>query len=144
MNRLDFGSGYNPQDDYKTCDIYGYVDYYFDPIEYYIDVEDKTFDIIRCRNVIHHIQDIKRLSKEFSRVLKDGGILEITEARKEYYSANYYLDYLWYRFIIPRYEVWFCKKYRDCRDYFDEFELNLYETLNEKERFIFIKKMNTL
>lgn len=140
MKKLDFGSGYNPEDDYETCDIYGYVDYYFDPIEYKIEADDKSFDLIRCRNVIHHIKDIKKLSKEFSRVLKTEGILEITEARKEYYSANYYLDYLWYRFVIPRYEVWFCNKYRDCRDYFDEFDLEHYDTLDEKELFIFIKK----
>lgn len=50
MIKLDFGSGYNPMDDYKTCDIYGYVDYYFDPIEYKIDADDNTFDdIIHCK-----------------------------------------------------------------------------------------------
>ena len=87
MIKLDFGSGYNPMHDYKTCDIYGYVDYYFDPIEYKIDAEDNTFDVIRCRNVIHHIKDIDKLSKEFKRVLKTNGVLEITEARKEYYSS---------------------------------------------------------
>jgi len=46
MDKLDFGSGYNPVDGFKTCDINGYVDYYFDPIEYKIDSEDKIFDII--------------------------------------------------------------------------------------------------
>ena len=80
------------------------------------------------------------MSVEFSRILKDGGILEITEARKEYYSQNYYLDYLWYRWIIPRYEIWFSNTYRDCRDYFKEFNLDYYDTLDEKEVFIFIKK----
>lgn len=143
MKKLDFGSGYNPESEYETCDIYGYVDYYFDPIEYKINIEDKSFDIIRCRNVIHHVQDLDKLSKEFSRILKGGGILEITEPRKEFYNANYYLDYLWYRFVIPRYEVWFSKKYRDCRDYFKEFDLGYYDTFEEKELFIFIKKMDT-
>jgi len=142
MKKLDFGSGYNPKSDYETCDIYGYVDHYFDPVEYKIDVKDKSFDIIRCRNVIHHIKDLSKLSFEFSRILKDGGILEITEARKEHYRANYFLDWLWYRFIIPRYEIWFSRKYRDCNKYFDEFDLEDYNTLKEKEIFIFIKKFN--
>lgn len=140
MIKLDFGSGYNPMHDYKTCDIYGYVDYYFDPIEYKIDAEDNTFDVIRCRNVIHHIKDIHKLSKEFKRVLKTNGILEITEARKDYYTSNYYLDYLWYRYIIPRYEVWFCDHYRNCKDHFTNFHLEFYDIIDEKERFIFINR----
>jgi len=139
MNKLDFGSGYNPEKDFKTCDIYGYVDYYFDPISYKVYTNDK-FDYIRCRNVIHHIKDIHKLSKEFNRLLNDGGTLEIIEPRKEYYSENYYLDYLWYRFVIPRYEVWFCNHYRDCRNYFNEFELIGYKTEDEKEIFIYCKK----
>jgi len=142
IRQLDFGSGYNPLNDYETCDIYGHVDHYFDPIEYKIDVEDNTFDIIRCRNVIHHIKDIRRLSAEFHRIMKGYGILEITEARQEHYKANYFLDCLWYRFVIPRHEVWFSKTYRDCRDYFNEFVLEDYQIMEEKERFIFIKKMD--
>src|ERR1035437_940569 len=95
MNKLDFGSGYNPQTEYKTCDVCGYVDYYFDPIEYKIDAEDGIFDEIRCRNVIHHVKDLNKLSKEFYRVLKNGGRLKIIEPIRECYDANYYLDYLW-------------------------------------------------
>jgi len=139
MNKLDFGSGYNPGKDFKTCDIYGYVDYYFDPISYKIDTDDK-FDYIRCRNVIHHIKDLTKLASELNRVLEDDGILEVIEPRKEYYNENYYLDYLWYRFVIPRYEVWFCNKYRDCRDYFNEFILEEYKIEDEKENFIYRKK----
>ena len=88
MNKLDFGSGYNPEKDFKTCDIYGYVDYYFDPISYKVNTDDK-FDYIRCRNVIHHIKDIDKLSQEFNRLLTDGGTLEIIECRKEYYNENF-------------------------------------------------------
>ena len=83
MNKLDFGSGYNPEKDFKTCDIYGNVDYYFDPESYRINTDDK-FDYIRCRNVIHHIKDIDKLSQEFNRLLTDGGTLEIIDVRKEY------------------------------------------------------------
>lgn len=139
MNKLDFGSGHNPKDGYMTCDIYGYVDYFFDPIEYAIDCPDNFFDVIRCHNVIHHIKDIDRLSSEFHRVLKNGGIINITESTKETYRINYYLDYLWYRFIIPRYEIWFSPKYRDCREHFTKFKLIEYTVNMEKELFTFIK-----
>lgn len=138
MNKLDFGSGYNPGDGFKTCDIYGYVDYYFDPVTYKVNTDEK-FDHIRCRNVLHHIEDFDKLSNEFKRILNDGGVLEIIEAREEYYSENYYLDYLWYRYVIPRYEVWFCPKYRSCKDYFKDFKLKEYRTENEKEFFKFVK-----
>jgi ubiquinone/menaquinone biosynthesis C-methylase UbiE len=139
MDKLDFGSGYNPVDGFKTCDINGYVDYYFDPILYKIKTDDK-FNYIRCRNVFHHIRDLKKLSKEFYRVLKDNGKLEIIEARKEYYNENYYLDYFWYRYVIPRYEVWFSNEYRDCREYFNIFTLEDYKVEGEKEIFIYKKK----
>lgn len=138
MKKLDFGSGYNPGDGFKTCDIYGYVDYYFDTEHYKVDTNEK-FDHIRCRNVIHHIKDLDKLAKEFDRLLTDNGTLEIIEPRKEYYAENYYLDYLWYRFVIPRYEVWFCTKYRDCRNYFKDFKLDEYKIDKEKEIFLFIK-----
>lgn len=139
MNKLDFGSGYNPEKDFKTCDIYGYVDYYFDPILYKVNTDDK-FDYIRCRNVIHHIKDINKLSKEFNRVLENNGLIEIIEPRKEYYNENYYLDYLWYRWVIPRHEVWFCTEYRSCKNYFKEFDLIEYKIKNEKEIFLYRKK----
>ena len=144
-NFLDFGSGYNPKKNWKTCDIYGYVDYYFDPIEYKIDADDNIFDGIMCRNVIHHIKDLNKLSKEFSRVMKSSSSLFIIESNKEHYSSNYYLDYLWYRYIIPRYEIWFSNEYRDCRNYFNQdFDLFYYGKYDEKELFIFTKKMDIL
>ena len=87
MNKLDFGSGYNPEAGFKTCDIYGYVDYYFDPETYKVNTDDK-FDYIRCRNVIHHIKDINKLSEELNRILNTGGTLEIIECRKENYKEN--------------------------------------------------------
>lgn len=139
MNKLDFGSGHNPKEGYKTCDIHGYVDYYFDNIEYKIITDDNVFDEIRCHNVIHHIQDLRKLSKEFNRVIRPGGTLEITESTRECYKMNYYLDFLWYRFIIPRHDIWFSPKYRDCREYFTEFKLVKYEVNKEKELFVFSK-----
>ena len=138
MNKLDFGSGYNPGDGFKTCDIYGYVDYYFDPETYTIQTTE-LFHHIRCRNVIHHIKDLDRLADEFYDKLYKGGTLEIIDVREEYFEQNYYLDYLWYRYVIPRYEVWFSKKYRDPEEYFLKFDLKGRWIEGEKEHFIFTK-----
>jgi len=62
--KLDFGSGHNPKKGYKTCDISGYVDFYFDPINYKINCSDNSFDMIRCRHVIHHIKDMPWFIRE--------------------------------------------------------------------------------
>lgn len=113
---LDFGSGYNPIENYLSCDITGapYLDYLFDVEKYrIIGVDDNYFDKIYCRNVIHHIPDLKKLFIEFQRVLKIDGELIIIEPKKEYYKPNLILDIIWYRYIIPRYEIWFSTNYRD-------------------------------
>jgi ubiquinone/menaquinone biosynthesis C-methylase UbiE len=136
--KLDFGSGYNPKKGYFSCDIYGYVDYYFDPLKYKIDCDNNLFEEINCRNVIHHIKDIEKLTKEFKRVLRPQGIINIIECREENYSENYYLDYLWYRFIIPRKEIWFSNRYRNYSEIFKKyFKFEHYEVSNEKEFYKF-------
>lgn len=43
-----------------------------------IDVEDKTFDVILCTEVFEHIPNPDLAIKEFSRIIKDGGILILT------------------------------------------------------------------
>ena len=35
------------------------------------------------------------------------------DARKEYFTQNVILNIIWYRYVIPRYEIWFAKTYRD-------------------------------
>lgn len=116
---LDFGSGYNPKDGYLTCDRTSSpkLDFVFDPDAYkIIDVDDNHFDVIRCRNVIHHVHDLRKLFLEFQRTLKVNGKLIIIEPTRKSYKSNLILDILWYRFVIPRYEVWFSPKYREYVD----------------------------
>lgn len=50
------------------------------------------------------------------RYLKFGGEIKIIDVRKEYFQKNVILDIIWYRYVIPRYEVWFSRQYRN---YFD-------------------------
>lgn len=143
---IDFGSGYNPKEGYKTCDFINmpFLDYVaidnriYDGIK---EIEDKSVDIIYCRNVLHHIKDLNSLFQNFYRYLKDDGKLEIIECSKQAYYANWFLDTLWYRYVIPRKEVWFSDKYRN---YVEIAKMNNFKILtndieNEKEHFIFYK-----
>lgn len=113
--KLDFGSGHNPRDGYQTCDITQspYLDYAFDTESYRISCDDHVFDEVYLRNVIHHVADLPRLFAELQRVLKRGGHLVIEDCRRDHYRTNIILDVVWYRYIIPRYEVWFAPVYRD-------------------------------
>jgi ubiquinone/menaquinone biosynthesis C-methylase UbiE len=126
--KLDFGSGYNPAHGYKTCDCTGnpMLDYHFDAVKYRIaDCRASTFDLIRCKNVIHHVPDIKKLFIELVRVLKPKGSLLIIEPTPKAYPVNVFLDTLWYRSIIPREEVWFSSVWRDYRNILTESQMSV-------------------
>jgi ubiquinone/menaquinone biosynthesis C-methylase UbiE len=114
--KIDFGSGYNPLPGYKKCDITNSpsLDYFFDLNIYrIINCEDNSVDEICCKNVLHHVRDIRRLFFEFRRILRPGKILKIVEPTREAFPANVFLDFLWYRGIIYRPEVWFSNVYRN-------------------------------
>ena len=114
--KIDFGSGYNPNKDYKVCDIT-----YLPNLDYVYDEENNV--IIGCsknsvdefylRNVVHHLPSIERTFICLINYLKGDGIIKIIDVRKEFYKQNVILDILWYRYIIPRYEIWFSRYYRD-------------------------------
>lgn len=114
MLKIDFGSGYNTKQNFKTCDVTGspFLDYYYNGTS----IEGLDFDSVDefySRNVIHHIDNLEYTLKLLYSYLKQHGTLTIIECRKEYYSTNYFLDVLWYREIIPRPEIFIAKEYRD-------------------------------
>lgn len=106
------------------------------------EINDNVVDRIHCRNVIHHINDLLGLFTNFYRYLKEDGELEIIECTKESYQANYFLDTLWYRYVIPRKEVWFADKYRDYISIAKQigFKVKTVDTVNEKEHYILTRK----
>jgi ubiquinone/menaquinone biosynthesis C-methylase UbiE len=144
MKKLDFGSGYNPQKDYLTCDFTfaPFLDYVFDGSN--ISCKNEEFVEIRCKNVIHHISDIESIIKEFNRCLKINGILEIIEVNELHYVSNLCLDILWYRYVIPRYEIKINLEYIDYSDIIIQngFELTQKTISNEKELLTFKKVKN--
>ena len=144
--RLDFGSGYNPRKGFKTCDMtmLPFLDYVFDPDNYKIvNCEDQSIDIIYCRNVLHHIPNLSALFNEFNRILKPNGRIVIIEPTKETFRINVFLDYFWYRWLIPRPEVWFASNYRDYKKELTRlFQCVKIFTRNEKELVVYRKVVN--
>lgn len=140
---IDFGSGYNPKDGYKTCDftMLPYLDYVCNDNKIYdreAEVKQFSVDKIHCRNVLHHIKDLHELLRNFYNYLKPDGELEIIECTEDSYYANYCLDSLWYRYVIPRKEVWFADKYRDYLNIAKEIGFSIKSSIRKNEKEIFV------
>ena len=66
--RIDFGSGHNPKEGYKTCDITfaPNLDYAYDKeANLIIDLEEASVDEFYAKNVLHH-SNIERVAICFS------------------------------------------------------------------------------
>ena len=136
--KIDFGSGYNPNKEYKTCDItfLPNLDYAYDIFNNtIIGLEENTVDEFYLRNVVHHIKDLDATFEMLYRYLKPGGIIKIIDVRKEYFKKNVILDIIWYRYVIPRYEIWFSRTYREYFNNLKKLKLELLkkEFIEEKE-----------
>lgn len=136
--KIDFGSGYNPNKEYKVCDItYApNLDFVYDQNKNeIIGCTPNTVKEFYLRNVIHHIKDLEKTFKCLDKYLKENGTLKIIDVNENYYKQNVILDIIWYRYIIPRYEIWFSKYYRDYISILKslKFKLVSYETIEEKE-----------
>ncbi len=141
--KIDFGSGYNPNKDYKTCDItyLPNLDYVYDlENNIILGCEENTVDEFFLRNVVHHIQDLKRTFSCLKKYLKKGGEIKIIDVRKEYFDANVVLDTIWYRYVIPRYEVWFSRYYRDYFEVLNNMNFKLIDKYYENEKEVSIWK----
>lgn len=130
--KLDYGSGSQPKEGFLTSDFVGTPNY-----DYYIKnykvvgAKAHSFDIIHCRNVIHHIPELELplLFNEFKRLLKYGGKLVISEPRKEFHLQNKILDVIWYRFITYDRNIMIPQEYVDYKKYLTDFAI--VETQNE-------------
>lgn len=140
--KLDYGSGRQPKIGFKTSDFCGSPGYDFYIKDYKVlDLEDSTCDIIHCRNVIHHIPetDLSKLFNEFRRLLKDEGILIISEPRKEFHVQNKILDIIWYRFLVYDQNIMIPKQYVNYKKYLKDFDI-LSTTDEYKNEIITFKK----
>jgi len=124
--KLDYGSGRQPKQGFLTSDFVGTPNY-----DYYIKdykvlgAKDHSFEAIHCRNVIHHIpeQDLPTLFNEFKRLLKQDGLLIISEPRKEFHEQNKLLDWIWYRHLVNDTNIMIPDEYVDYKQYLVDFDI---------------------
>jgi len=124
--KLDYGSGRQPKQGFLTSDFVGTPNY-----DYYIKdykvlgAKDHSFEAIHCRNVIHHIpeQDLPTLFNEFKRLLKQDGLLIISEPRKEFHEQNKLLDWIWYRHLVNDTNIMIPDEYVDYKRYLVDFDI---------------------
>lgn len=143
---IDIGSGYNPAKGYKTADITGmpYLDYLIKDDKIYSrhgELKENSVDMFKLRNTIHHVENLNILLNNLFKYLKPNGIIKIIDCNKEHYFSNYCLDNLWYRYVIPRKEIFIANTYRDYTNLAKKIGFNLLNrtSKNEKE-FIILQK----
>ncbi len=103
---------------YKTHDFaklseeltggYGKLDYISDICS--IPVEDKSFDVILCTEVLEHVPEPIRAIQEMSRILKLNGTLLLTAPQRSGLHQGPYHFYggytpFWYRFFLTKYNL---------------------------------------
>lgn len=118
MIKIDFGSGYNPKKGYSSCDITcsPMLDFVWLNNALYSKhgrVASETVDKVYCRNVLHHIPNLDVTLKALCSYLKPGGALKIIDCDKAHFGTNNLLDKIWYRYIIPRPDIYIANEYRD-------------------------------
>lgn len=90
----------------ETGSGYGKLDYISDILA--IPVRDESFDVILCTQVLEHVPEPVLAIKEFSRILRPGGILLLTAPQRSGLHQppyHYYGGYtaFWYKRFLPVY-----------------------------------------
>ena len=114
--KIDFGSGHNKKESFASCDFTNnpFLDFHYDAGKNEItECFPNSVDIFNLKNVIHHLPDMEKVLSCLKKYLKNNGKIIIIESTKESYLENKILDILWYRYVIPRYDIWISLKYRD-------------------------------
>lgn len=137
---IDIGSGYNPKPGYKTADITGSpnLDYYIKDNKIYSrdgELKENSVDKFRLCNVVHHVKDLNATLVNLFKYLKRSGEIEIIDCNKAHYFSNFCLDNLWYRYVIPRKEIFIADAYRDYASLAKKIGFNIKSknTFKEKE-----------
>lgn len=143
--KIDFGSGYNPEKGYLTCDMT-----YSPALDYVYDIqsneilycEENSVTEFRLKNVLHHCKNIQRISECLYRYLKENGVVRIIEPRPEKYDSNRSLDIFWYRYIYPRYEIFIppVKRVDYVSIFSGKFEIVSHDTDENYDYYVFHKK----
>ncbi|MFV0531688.1 MAG: class I SAM-dependent methyltransferase [Flavobacteriales bacterium] len=70
--------------------------------------KDNTFDMITLWHVFEHVHDLKNISIELNRILKNDGFLVIAVPNHKSYDAQYYQNF-WAAYDVPRH-LWHFSK----------------------------------
>lgn len=136
---VDIGSGYNPAKGYIRVDENCFAEY-----KCISDLQDKSIAKARLRNVIHHIENLENFVHILSKKVDIGKYVIIIDVNKDYYKKNLCLDYLWYRWLSYRPDIYISKSYKDPQKYFENEGFSLVRRFVklEKEYFIFRQEKN--
>ncbi|APD06797.1 hypothetical protein UJ101_01278 [Flavobacteriaceae bacterium UJ101] len=86
--------------------------------------KNETFDIITLWHVLEHIPNLKEISIELKRILKEEGILIIAVPNHKSYDANYYQNF-WAAYDVPRH-LWHFSK-TAMKNWWNQFEMQIIE-----------------
>jgi ubiquinone/menaquinone biosynthesis C-methylase UbiE len=134
---IDFGSGYDPYKNFLKCDVNYGCDFY--SIK---EIPDNSCKLIRCRNVLHHVKNLRSIFKEFNRILVKGGKVVIIDCNKENFKINYFLDNLYYKGIANNKNMWYTEKYREITKYINRNNFNIEKNYKIKEKVWIVLKKN--
>jgi SAM-dependent methyltransferase len=117
---------------YKKCDITTShaLDYQYDGNDCIIGLQPHSVDTFNVRNVIHHLPDIRRTVKCLKRYIKTDGKVVIADCDVAHFTANVFLDKVWYRFVNQDEEIFISPEWRD------------YFTIMREEGFLCLHKSN--
>ena len=120
--KLNLGSGNNPKEGFINIDRVktDKVDLVFDLNDFPYPFKDNSVDEIYCRHFLEHLNDFDTALREFHRILKKEGTLEIIVP--DFSSANAF---------VPEHKVFF--NYNS----FNPFSVNI-DDINAKEKLFFM------
>ncbi len=91
--------------------------------------ENEHFDVITLWHVLEHIPNLKEVSEELKRILKENGILIIAAPNHKSFDATYYKEF-WAAYDVPRHLWHFSKK--SMKAWWKNFKVELIEIVPMK------------
>jgi SAM-dependent methyltransferase len=92
-------------------------------------IESNSVDVITMWHVLEHVYHLKRDIREYTRILKEDGVLIVAVPNIDSFDARYYQEY-WDGLDLPLHLYHFCPN--DIRNLFDQFGMEMLEMVPMK------------